>query len=124
MVQYYYETPKDIPAARRNPNLPTYCKVDLSAVLPSPEFGGGNILPETKSLVTCSKHSKCFSACPPLAGLHTTPADNYGNIPMDYHRCRRRALYSETSLPPLCPKPFTEVLYCFMTVQLTLDINL
>lgn len=82
------------------------------------KFGGGNILPETKSLVTCSKHSKCAaSARPPLAGLHTAPADSYGNIPMDYHGCWRRALYSETSLPPLCPKPFTEVLYCFMTAQ-------
>ena len=82
------------------------------------KFGGGNILPETKSLVICFKPSKCAaSACHPLAGLHTAPTDSYGNIPMDYHECRRRALYSETSLPPLCPKPFTEVLYCFMTAQ-------
>lgn len=80
--------------------------------------GSGNTLSERKSLVTCSKHSKrAASAHPPLAGLHTAPADSYGNIPIDYHRCWRRALYSETSLPPLCPKPFTEVLYCFMTAQ-------
>lgn len=117
------EKPKDIPAARRNPNLFTYCKVDLQAVL-APSIWWWQHPPRDKTIVTCSKHRKCASACPPLAGLHTAPADNYGNIPMDYHRCRRRALYSETSLPPLCPKPFTEVLYCFMTVQLALDINL